>query len=157
SVSAGPPAPIFPNPQALDCGTPVLLSDLNGDGRADIGWLTGFFVQVPPPPRGAWLLISWLINADGSVTAVNTFGGNGFPANLEHFNGASQFADFNCDGFADIMPVNFLTQTGMSFLLFGNGDGTMRQVATSNTAVNGYKPRLGDLNADGKTDVLWDQ
>jgi Bacterial Ig-like domain (group 3)/FG-GAP-like repeat/Putative Ig domain len=153
-------------------GSPVAVTDLNGDGKADVVTTTGValgngdgtFQALVATPGAA--VATGDFNGDGKIDLAETAGvqlGNGdgtFQTTIAYPSGAGAagaVADFNGDGKADLA-----TATG---ILTGNGDGTF-QTQTSYPAgqfnVAPYTVTLttqgpvaaGDFNGDGKADAL---
>jgi hypothetical protein len=123
----------------------VVITDLNGDGKAD-------------------LALGGLFNGDGTVGPVGVLKGIGDgtfqPPIVGHVDGAPglalAFGDFNGDGRIDLL-VRFVrgTASGVALLL-GNGDGTFSQGITLNTQVTGCHagtPLSSDVDGDGKLDL----
>ncbi|HEX3822416.1 MAG TPA: FG-GAP-like repeat-containing protein [Candidatus Sulfotelmatobacter sp.] len=67
-------------------------------------------------------------------------------------------ADFNGDGKADLAVMNACTNNdctdGDIGILLGNGDGTFQAATTLNAPANANFLATGDVNGDGKTDLL---
>jgi len=145
-----------PTPQVNTFAVAVMLG--NGDGT--------FQAPVNYPINGqASILVASDLNNDGKLdlavsdTTISVLLGNGdgsFQAvkNTSISGGANGLviADFNQDGVPDIA-----TSEGPSFgsnlaLLLGNGDGTF-QVSVL-TSISGEPVAAGDLNGDGKPDLI---
>jgi len=114
--------------------------DFNGDGLADILWRNNATGNVQ----------AWSLNASGTY-----IGGTFIAASSDLNNDAVGVADFNNDGFNDILWRN--KPTGRLFTWNLNAAGaTLSQfeiAATSSLAwdVSG----VGDFNNDGNADILW--
>ena len=137
--------------------------DLNGDGRSDIALVatttTGLF---------AWSLIG---NGDGTFNLVpgNKTSGTAV-INSGNWQGGAAYnpvaGDLNGDGKSDIGLVAATASGLFVWSLIGNGDGTFNLVggnaSNGSGVINGwnwaggvpYVPPNGDVNGDGKADVL---
>lgn len=119
----------------LGGAVPLLLTDLNGDGKLDIVYVDDSQIAV---------LIG---NGDGTFRKP-VFYDSGQPQGV----GGFATADLNSDGNIDLMTT---TTAGPTLgVLLGNGDGTFAPVQTS---VNpGLCPiiKFGDFNHDGLIDVV---
>lgn len=64
-------------------------------------------------------------------------------------------ADFNSDGFLDLVTANraFLSPGHTLSVLLGTGDGSFQKARDFPTGVNPYAAAVGDFNADGSPDV----
>jgi hypothetical protein len=125
--------------------------DLNGDGKIDL-------VVANP-----------CVTQENCVTgAVNVLMGNGdgtFQPAVQYASGGNDtvslaVADFNGDGKPDLVVVNncqsisLCTQSSIS-VFQGNGDGTFQPAVTTLTiSAEGSFVAVGDVNGDGKPDVL---
>jgi hypothetical protein len=122
-------------------------ADFNGDGLEDIVYadLTG----------GVWIALS---NGDGTFTTPVSAGLPTTACPLYY--GAA--ADLNGDGKADlVMPYGGDAGCGSSgggpsgyYVSLGNGDGTFAAPVFTATGMELYKLVLGDINGDGKVDVI---
>ena len=131
------------------------LGDFNGDGRTDILWCSAPpFNGSSSPSNNCSTVVLWLSNGDGTFTTVSEPSVPGY---------RPRFGDFNGDGKTDILWCN-VTSTGASFntngcsavsVWFSNGDGTFAGVSSPAIPGTGWIPLLGDLNGDGKADILW--
>ena len=118
-------------------GSGVQLADFNGDGNVDALTDSNFDLQI------------WWGNGDGTLTAgpVLTLPENGSPVFV--------VGDFNGDGKADIASMGIVAAASSFVVFLGNGDGTFTPVAESNNApVIGYRMAAGDLNNNGKLDLV---
>ncbi len=120
-VGGFPEIPSYP-------GTPgvndALLADFNNDGLLDMAEAGGAGITV-------------LLGTSGGGF------GAGIYHNLVNAPYALATADFNGDGFMDIVTENRV--------MLGNGNGTFQSGATY--APNGYDAAVGDLNGDGFVDI----
>ncbi len=111
--------------------TPLVVGDINGDGRPDLVTTMSNGVAV------------WLGNGDGTFQAP-------LPVPLGFNPFALVTGDFNGDGKLDIAttdPGNYVD------ILLGNGDGTFQ---TAQPVPLGFNPGTlvtGDFNGDGKLDI----
>jgi hypothetical protein len=140
--------PIPSNP--VQVGT----ADFNGDGRPDFYYAD---------PSGLNVILG---NSDGSYAAPRTTPlGSATPSatGLAPGIGSCQAADFNGDGFADVVcfpPVWATTPSPIIFI--GNGDGTFRPDSTL-VVPNNLVPQgsewvfiaFADMNSDGHLDIVF--
>jgi hypothetical protein len=125
--------PFFTPPTFPGTGQ-MLSADVNGDGKPDLLFFDGTVL---------------LGNGDGTFKSGTAWRSTAAAPSII----GSQFAiaDFNGDGRADIFvigPLNVLS------VLLGNGDGTFQAGTTTSVASPPAAFIAGDLNGDGKTDVL---
>lgn len=115
----------------------TLLSDINRDGIQDI--------VVASNSSSIATLIG---NADGSFQVARSFASSASFAMA-----GMSLADLNGDGFTDVVGVGGGAQTFGIFL--GNGDGTFSTNAlTISSPLVNYSPILGDINNDGRIDLI---
>ena len=162
----------------------IAVSDLNADGKTDITATGYFVVSVllgngdgtfgakTEFPAGAdptSVTIAQL-NADGKPdlalsdideNAVSVLLGNGdgtFEARTAYGTGRNPnqvaVGDLNADGKADLVTANFGYGTNTVSVLLGNGDGTFGSKTDLGTASTAASVAIGDLNADGKPDLV---
>jgi FG-GAP-like repeat len=116
---------------------PVFALDINGDGKADlIGLGAG----------GLWVFLG---KRDGTFAAPGTL----YPTSSQGLT----LGDFNEDGKPDILlassPVDGTTPGSIQVLL-GNGDGSFQTAITSTGVPQQGALVVGDVNGDGKLDLL---
>ena len=115
--------------------TSVVLSDFNGDGKADLA-VANYH--------------------DGTVSVLLGNGDGTFRAAVSYAVGANPFSaavgDFNGDGRPDLAVAN-INSNNVSVLL-GNGDGTFQAAVNYLTGANPYSVTVGDFNGDGKLDLV---
>ena len=132
-------------------GYRVELGDFNGDGKADVFWETRDSIGRSTGSR-------WLCIGDGAGGCA-MHGNIGFNSWVGY---RMYTGDFNGDGMMDIFwdsetPEGL--QSGGRWIWVSNGDGTFRNIQNAgnqNGNFQGYRPRLGDFNGDGVTDIMWD-
>lgn len=125
----------------------ILAGDFNGDGKLDVAaslpFLCGGCGGFP-----SYLLQVFLGAGDGSFKVVvpkTVFYGEPLAA-----------GDFNGDGKLDVLVGNtdYYGEVWDVSVALGNGDGTFTKGAFLGDAVWFTTPALGDLNGDGKVDVV---
>ena len=114
-----------------------LLEDLNGDGKADLLATSG---------TGGYLFVL-IGNGDGTFRAPARYPVGANPLQLTS-------GDFNGDGKVDIAVLD---SSGSANVLIGVGDGTLEnygefQAGGENVVIGFFAS--GDLNSDGKTDLI---
>ena len=112
----------------------IAFGEINGDGAIDMA--------VGTASTGVDIFTN---DGTGDFTLTSTVTGTGFPEQME-------LADFNGDGFADIV-------TGLSFahrvaVVLNNGDGTFGGPILKDIGVDVQDVYPADFNGDGKLDVV---
>jgi hypothetical protein len=125
----------------------IAISDFNGDGVPDLATAN---VGVPTSVRGHVSVL--LGNGDGTFQAPRNFAAGFNPRSVA-------VGDFNGDGRMDLVAANFLLTNvlGTVSILLGNGDGTFQthqEFASHASSGNPMSVAVGDLNGDGKPDVV---
>jgi hypothetical protein len=125
-----------------DNGTPAIVTDLNGDGFADIlvadeeyslTWIAGFGDGTFQSAR----------NYYGAVPGGALTGGVGIAS-----------GDFNGDGFADVVVGNESNGTLVGITVFlSNPDGSLQPGVNYGTGANLLYVTVGDFNGDGNLDI----
>ncbi len=113
----------------------VATADLNGDGRLDLAVSTGSGVFVR------------LGNGDGTFGTGATYGTGAGSRSVE-------IADLNGDGRPDLVTANEDPGVNTVSVLLGNGDGTFGPKADFGTGSRPYAVAIGDLNGDGRPDLV---
>jgi hypothetical protein len=118
------------------------LWDLNGDGKLDLATLdaTANTVRVLLGTGGGAFAAGVAYPLDGAT-------GSNAP-------GTIAVGDVNGDGKPDIVTVGRSSGSGTVFVLAGKGDGTFSAPKAFPTAPSPYALALGDVNGDGKLDVV---
>ncbi|PYJ19490.1 MAG: hypothetical protein DME99_12390, partial [Verrucomicrobia bacterium] len=116
--------------------TPLVKSDFNGDGKADILWQNSSTGQR----------VIWLMDGTALQSVVNL----GTVATSWSIAGSS---DFNGDGKADILWQN--TSTGQRVIWLMNGTAPQSVVNLGTVATSWSIAGSSDFNGDGKADLVW--
>ena len=133
----------------------VAVADVNGDGKPDILVANVCSNTVPFP----------CLNGEGAVGVLLGNGDGTFRPAVSYASGGSTggayflaVADVNGDGKPDILVANECSNTdclGRVSVLLGNGDGTFQPaVSYSSSGKFAFSLAVGDVNGDGKLDVL---
>src|SRR3989454_5089613 len=128
----------------------VVVGDVNGDGKPDL--LVGnIYMGNGNYSRGSVGLL--LGNGDGTFLGPVSFDSGG-----EYAYGVA-VGDINGDGKLDLFVANFCADStcasGGVAVFLGKGDGSFQPVVTYGSGgLNSYSVAVGDVNADGKPDLL---
>lgn len=154
-------------------GYPVSMSDINGDGNADL--IIGAFGHNSNTGRSYVVFGGPGVGSSGSIALSALNGINGFKMDGEAINDYSGISvsiagDINSDGYTDLMigAYQHNGNTGRSYVVFGGpGVGSSGLITLSSlNGVNGFKldgeamgdasgwstDTVGDINADGCAD-----
>lgn len=132
--------------------TPVMIADVNGDGKPDL-----IVINQIADSYGDGLVGVLLGNGDGTFQPVVTYDTGGFGA----FTGS--LVDVNGDGKPDIVVLNCsprgssdCSHNAKVGVLLGNADGTFQNATTYDSGGIGGTSALvvADVNGDGKPDVI---
>jgi len=143
TASAQPPVPNFILKWHPEFAFNVWPGDFNGDGRTDL--VAAVLAGVAPGSTGPGDIVVAIGNGDGTFQRPVPVGVFGYPLNV---------ADFNRDGFADILVL----AGGHLQVLAGNGNGTFdppRVIARNDQIVELRAwAHVADFNGDGRPDIL---
>lgn len=131
----------------------VSVSDVNGDGKADVV-VTSDCIPSSNCNNSLNSLVGVLLgNGDGTFKPAVTYSSGGFP------DYTVALVDLNGDGKADAVVPNLYIDPndlneGSVGVLLGNGDGTFQPAVTYGAGVGAYTAAVADFNRDGKPDVV---
>jgi hypothetical protein len=136
--------------------TSIAVADVNGDGKPDVVVVNDALCQNSNLHSCVGVLLG---RGDGTFQDVVTYDSGGVQAE------SIAVADVNGDGKLDVVVAHYCTSFqsgGCSYtdegtvgVLLGRGDGTLKKAVIY--SAGGYKTSgiaVGDVNADGKTDVV---
>jgi hypothetical protein len=143
----------FQSPVAFSSGgvyaEALAVADVNEDGKPDVIVRNLCSSNGPCAEEAVTVLLG---NGDGTFQNAASYSSRGYEQILAGF--SVDVADVNGDGKPDIVVTTGNTN-GMAAVLLGNGDGTFRPAADYSTAGNTPTAlALGDVNGDGKADVV---
>ena len=120
---------------------PVVVADLNGDGKPDI-----VAANLYSPGDTAHSSLTVLLNTGGSFSELPT-------AKLPFYDISNIVAaDFDSDGRMDLATSGYYSKTE---ILFGNGNGTFNTLTPVRYATNSDTGlAVADMNEDGKPDLI---
>ncbi|HTS35840.1 MAG TPA: VCBS repeat-containing protein [Candidatus Solibacter sp.] len=136
-----------------DIAIQVVAGDFNNDGKLDLA-----FFESPIFGTNTGIAL-WVLLGNGDGTFETPKQISSFPAVLGctggvQFQGNIQVGDFNGDGKLDLA---FCTNTQIGVVL-GNGDGTFQPAVLYTASPQGsFTYAIGDINSDGKQDLLVSQ
>jgi VCBS repeat-containing protein len=121
----------------------VVVGDLNGDGVTDI---------VNANSNSGTISVSLGIG-DGTFQPRSTYAaGNGAGSGAGP--GHVTLGDLNGDSYLDVIATAGVLIPSSVAVLLGNGDGTFQPQTQYGTGISGEPVEVGDLNGDGKLDVV---
>jgi hypothetical protein len=132
--------------------TCLAVADFNGDGLMDVAVGVGGTIPGTSATTGVYVLLG---RADGTLGAPALIDSSLYPSSLA-------VRDLNGDGRADLVVADqgFFSPGGRQVngglhVYLGNPDGTFTSVAVPSTSATNYSlVALGDLDGDGKLDLI---
>jgi len=115
------------------------VGDFNGDKKLDVA------VLLSLPPQGTYAIAVLPGNGDGTFQAAVNYSSGAQPSSI-------QTADFNGDGKADLVTLNF-DNGGQVSVYLGNGDGTFQPAMNTPVTASFSEVVVADFNHDGRADV----
>jgi len=142
-----------------DAPRSIAAGDVNGDGKIDVVVASGAACNNTITCIGGAATVL-LGNGDGTFRTAQSYSTGGFLG--QYPSRALAIADVNGDGKPDLVvadaysiSINSYSVNGDVSLLMGNGDGTFRPAQVySSGAYNAASVVVGDVNGDGKIDVV---
>src|SRR5690349_14760240 len=136
SFSPAASFPVGTNPQD------VVTADFNNDGKLDLA--TSSYDDA----TGDGSVSVLLGNGNGSFQPARTAATGSYPFSLAS-------GDFNSDGKSDLATANWGGGDNDVSILLGKGDGTFSSAVALNISdANPWSIASGDMNADGKPDLV---
>jgi hypothetical protein len=127
------------------------IGDFDGDGKADILWR-----GVAGADLGKTRI--WIMNGNMVISSTDVSIPSQNPVIVTNYEVAG-VADFNGDGRADILWRHVSNGNHLMWYMQGAtimGNGNAHQVGPTGTAAPAWKVvGVGDMNGDGKADLLW--
>jgi hypothetical protein len=134
-------SPYLPSGYSMTSGIGWKVADFNGDGKADLAHLWSGGVNT------------WLSNGNGTYTVSSPYKPSGYSM-TSNVSLDFKVGDFNGDGKADLAHLWY---GGVNTWL-SDGDGTYTvsnpYLPTDYNMASGIEFKVGDVNGDGKTDLL---
>jgi Bacterial Ig-like domain (group 3)/FG-GAP-like repeat len=142
AASASADVPRFVDPPFIPTGvycSAIVTADFNGDGIPDVGSVDRYESQIGVT----------LSNGDGTFQPTQIYNVGQGPSDMK-------IADLNGDGIPDlVVPLQGVdTPKHQVAVLLGNGDGTFSMPVRFESGSGPSSVALGDLNDDGKIDVV---
>lgn len=120
----------------------VSIGDMNLDGKADIATANSTYSVLQS--NSVSILLG---NGDGTFQPQQAFAASPVPVSVTQ-------GDVNGDGTPDLVVANTDLSINTISINLGNGDGTFRTPQAYSTGLAPYTPVVGDLNGDGRLDIV---